>query len=139
MREKKTKTTVFRCIVTLRRLCLCYSWGSVFGVSSSPFHLMATTRHHTNKYRDKFPKIVGEIQRSLFVDDLNTGADSVSEGHELLSVSKRVFKEGGFNLRKFATNSTELHLLVESDEALADSTIESVKEASYQLIRHSEK
>ena len=103
----------------------------VFGVSSSPFHLMATTRHHTNKYRDKFPKIVSEIQRSLFVDDLNTGADSVSEGHELLSVSKRIFKEGGFNLRKFATNSTELRLLVESDEALADSTVESIKEASY--------
>ena len=88
----------------------------VFGMSSSPFHLMATTKHHTDKYRKKCPEIVSEIQRSLFVDDLNSGADTVKDASELYNVSKRIFKDGGFKLRKFATNSAELRAKVEKEE-----------------------
>ena len=102
----------------------------VFGVSSSPFHLMATTKHHTDKYREKYPKIVTEIQRSLFVDDLNSGADTVSEGYELYTVGKKIFKDAGMNLRKFATNSAELRAKIALDENLAEVKAD-VNESSY--------
>ena len=87
----------------------------VFGVTSSPFHLMATTKYHCDKYRHAYPEIVEEIQRSMFVDDLISGADSVSDEHTLFTTAKLIFKEGGFNLRKFATNSSELRSIIEAE------------------------
>ena len=41
----------------------------VFGVTSSPFHLLATFRHHLAKYSKHSFQEVEEILRSLYVDD----------------------------------------------------------------------
>ena len=103
--------------LTMLRFAVC-----VWGITSSPFHLLAITKHHTDKYKHLYPAIVKEIQRSLFVDDLTSGADTVREGYQLFITAKKIFKEGGFNLRKFVTNSPELRLLVDADESVTDST-----------------
>ena len=84
----------------------------VFGVTSSPFHLLATFRVHFDKYRERYPEIVNEIERALYVDDLNSGADEVEDGYEFFVAAKGIFQDGGFNLRKFATNSDELLKIV---------------------------
>ena len=44
----------------------------------------------------------------MYVDDLTCGADSEDEAYQLYAVSTRLFAEGGFNLRKFVTNSVLL-------------------------------
>ena len=80
----------------------------VFGVSSSPFLLNATISHHLNKYRDEHPESVEKLLNSLYVDDVTCGANTEDEAYQLFTVSNRIFAEGGFNLRKFVTNSLSL-------------------------------
>jgi len=78
---------------------------AVFGVSSSPFLLNATISHHLNKYRDRYPGLVETLLNSIYVDDVTCGVNTEEEAYQLYAVSTRLFVEGGFNLRKFMTNS----------------------------------
>ncbi|GFQ74539.1 integrase catalytic domain-containing protein [Trichonephila clavata] len=50
-----------------------------FGVSSSPFLLAATIRHHIEKYKQEFPGIVELLDRSFYVDDLISGGNEFEE------------------------------------------------------------
>ena len=45
----------------------------VFGVSSSPFLLNATVKHHIERYEEEDPGFVETFLRSIYVDDLSTG------------------------------------------------------------------
>lgn len=78
----------------------------VFGVSSSPFLLNATIRHHLKKYVSTMPDTVARISRSIYVDDVAYGADNEDQAYQLYLESKSLLMSGGFNLRKFVTNST---------------------------------
>jgi hypothetical protein len=51
----------------------------VFGVTSSPFILNATIRHHVNQYLLNDPEFVYELLRSLHVDDYASGCESILE------------------------------------------------------------
>ena len=73
----------------------------VFGVSSSPFLLNATIRHHLEHVRAK-PAIVKKLMRAFYVDDVVTGASNEDEAYSLYRISKDILRKGGFNLRKFA-------------------------------------
>ena len=81
----------------------------VFGVSSSPFLLNATIKHHMEKYGTEYPELVNLFMRSIYVDDVSYGADNEDTAFELYVKSKEILAEGGFNLRKFVTNSTKLN------------------------------
>ena len=56
------------------------------------------------------------IQKSLYVDDLLTGADNVQEGFELYQDSKELMAKGAFNLRKWNSNSNELLQFINNRE-----------------------
>lgn len=88
----------------------------VFGVSSSPFLLNATIRHHLKRYTSTHPKLVKRILESIYVDDVVSGAGTKEEAFTLYRESKAMLREGGFNLRKFNTNSTELRELIHREE-----------------------
>ena len=60
-------------LVTLR-----FAWV-VFSVSSSPFLLNATLQHHIERYRSSDPSFVDMFIRSIYVDDLTSGADTEEE------------------------------------------------------------
>ena len=60
----------------------------VFGVSSSPFLLNATVKHHPEGYKEKDPEYVETFQRSIYVDDLSSGGDTDEEAYELYIKSK---------------------------------------------------
>ena len=85
----------------------------VFGVASSPFLLNATLRHHMECYRSSDPTFVDKFIRSIYVDDLTSGAATEEEALELSVKAVSRLAEVGFNLRKFVTNSQTLqkHLL----------------------------
>ena len=89
----------------------------VFGVSSSPFLLNATIRHHLKKHVSTMPVTVARISRSIYVDDVAYGADSEHQAHQLYLESKSLLMSGGFNLRKFVTNSTPLQRKIDDQEA----------------------
>lgn len=87
-----------------------------FGVTSSPFLLNATVQHHLNQYAVSLPEAVQKISRSIYVDDIATGSDSENKAYQLYADSKVMLREGGFNLRKFLTNSSELQERIEESE-----------------------
>ena len=89
----------------------------VFGVSSSPFLLNATIRFHLEKYLESNGSLVRHLLDSTYVDDIITGGDTEDEVFELYTQSKEIFKEGGFNLRKFLTNSPHLQEKINLQES----------------------
>ena len=66
----------------------------VFGLSSNPFLLNATIRHHLKQFGDDHPEFV---QMLLYVDDTSFGAESDDGAFELFKNSKLLASEG-FNL-----------------------------------------
>ena len=69
-------------VITLRFTCV------VFGVSSSPFLLNATAQYHIQRYSSSYPEVVEKITRSIYVDDIISGADTVDHAYGLYSDSK---------------------------------------------------
>ena len=89
----------------------------MFGVSSSPFLLNGTIKYHIEQFQSVDPKFVAQFLRSIYVDDVVFGASSVQEAFELYSKSKTRLLEGGFNLRRFTTNSPDLRGRIIAAEA----------------------
>ena len=87
----------------------------IFGVSSSPFLLNATIRHHL-EHANADPETVNKLLRDFYVDDIVTGANNEDEAHELYHTAKTVLKKGGFNLRKFTSNSLILRSAINREE-----------------------
>ena len=76
-------------------------------MSSSPFLLNATIRQH----------LVEKLSKSFYVDDIVTGASDEDQAYHIYQASKEILKEGGFNLRKFCSNSAMLQMRIDVDEA----------------------
>ena len=89
----------------------------VFRVSSSPFLLNATVKHHVERYESEDPEFVETFLRSIYVDDVSSGGDTDEEAYQLYVKSKVRLAEGGFNLRKFVTNSPRLRKQIEDNES----------------------
>ena len=91
----------------------------VFGVSSSPFLLNATIRHHLEQFLSSHADVVQNLLRSTYVDDIVTGAESDDQAFNLYTDAKEILRTGGFNLRKFATSSPQLQQrITRAEEAL---------------------
>ena len=88
----------------------------VFGVSSSPFLLNATVRYHLEQFLDSHEAAVRRLLQSTYVDDIISGADSDEEAFELYTQAKSIFRQGGFNLRKFLSNSRTLQTRINAAE-----------------------
>ena len=56
------------------------------------------------------------IKKSIYIDDLLTGADNVQEGFELYQDSKELMAKGAFNLCKWNSNFSELLQLIKNKE-----------------------
>ena len=61
----------------------------VFGVSSSPFLLNATIKHHMDTYRTVDHDFVDKFLSSIYVDDLVIGSTDVNSAYEFYEKSKR--------------------------------------------------
>ena len=88
----------------------------VFGVSTSPFLLNATTRRHVEKYRDEDPLFVYNFNRSIYVDDLIFGAKT-EDALELFTKARLCVDKVGFTLRKFC-----IQLFESSDSCVTSRT-----------------
>lgn len=89
----------------------------VFGVSASPFLLNATVKYHLEQFLESNEVIVKRLLQSTYVDDVISGAKSEDEAFDLYTQSKEIFRQGGFNLRKFLTNSETLQTRIDFAEA----------------------
>ncbi|XP_003391348.1 PREDICTED: uncharacterized protein LOC100639084, partial [Amphimedon queenslandica] len=88
----------------------------MFGVSSSPFLLNATIQKHMQGFTKQYPYIVPKLLQATYVDDIITGARTETEAEELYTIGKKLLQKGGFNLRKFVSNSSELQKKISQKE-----------------------
>ena len=84
----------------------------------SPFLLNATVRYHLERFLDTNEAVVKRLLQSTYVDDIISGANSA---FELYTQSKEIFRQGGFNLRKFLSNSQALQARIDAAEQSLDS------------------
>ncbi|GFT66607.1 uncharacterized protein TNCV_2575051 [Trichonephila clavipes] len=71
-----------------------------FGVSSSPFLLAATIRHHIEKYQHELPHTVELLDRNFYVDDLISGGNEFEEALQTSRRAKNIMEAAGMDLRK---------------------------------------
>ena len=93
-----------------------------FGVSSSPFLLNATLKHHIETYQESDPEFTRKFLSSVYVDDVSLGSWSEESMYELYLKSKTRLSEAGFNLRKFVRNSDHLRERIHQNEHSSNST-----------------
>lgn len=56
---------------------------ALFGPIQSPFLLGGTLKQHLESLKDNYPEVVKEIMKSLYVDDIIGGMDTVRKGYNL--------------------------------------------------------
>ena len=80
---------------------------ALFGFTCSPFLLGGVVQHLVESCRDKYPEIVREIEKSLYVDDLISGGPTQAKAGTIKSASVEIFA-GTFELHKWQSNVKEL-------------------------------
>ena len=85
-----------------------------FGATSSPFLLQVTLKHHLeNEVEDR--DVAEALLPNLYVDDTVNSVDSDVEAANFWTKAVEIFQRGGFNLRKFQSNSQNLKITRENE------------------------
>ncbi|XP_017302793.2 uncharacterized protein LOC103517048 [Diaphorina citri] len=79
-----------------------------FGVASSPYHALRVIKQLTIDEGPKFPKAAEVLENDIYVDDVVTGASSISEACELREQLSNLLAAGGFELRKWSCSHPEV-------------------------------
>ena len=80
----------------------------LFGLALSPFRLAAVIKEHLQNCKLLNEKIVEEIERSLYVDYLISGGETIDAALQVKQSAKSVFNEATFELHKWHSNAREL-------------------------------
>ena len=81
---------------------------ALFGLTCSPFLLGGVVQHLLESCREKYPEIVREIGKSLYVDDLISGGPTQAKAETIKSASVEIFAKRTFELHKWHSNMKEL-------------------------------
>ncbi|XP_055308893.1 uncharacterized protein LOC129572817 [Sitodiplosis mosellana] len=87
-----------------------------FGVNISPFIAVATVQHHAKNEMENFPEACSIILNDSYMDDVSSGCDTVEEAIQRRAEITHVLQQGGFPLKKWASNSEELLESIPEDE-----------------------
>ena len=90
-----------------------------FGVSASSFVANMAVKQNALDFALEYPQAVTAVEKSFYVDDGLTGADSIEEAIQLQKQLQELFSRGGFTLRKW--NSSEAMVLQHVEPELRDS------------------
>ena len=88
----------------------------VFGLRPSPSILGATIKHRLRLFEQSEPEMAKLLKDSLYVDDLTTGEENDTKTFNVYKKSKEILAKGGFNLRKWHSNSANLLKLIKNYE-----------------------
>jgi hypothetical protein len=78
---------------------------NTYGLKSSPYISIRTLLELASRERLRFPRASAILERDLFVDDVCTGANSVEEALVLRDELVELLRTGGYELRKWLSNS----------------------------------
>ena len=76
------------------------------GTSTSAISFSSYNRRHD--CCQQYPKVVEEIERSLYVDDLISGGPTIPAAGQVKETSSDIFAQGGFTLHKWDSNARKL-------------------------------
>ena len=86
----------------------------VFGITSSPFLLNGTIKHHL-ALCDPSDNL-NRLKNDLYVDDVVSGCTTVEEGISFYEEASVIMSNAGFELRKWKTNNKELQNVFYTNE-----------------------
>jgi hypothetical protein len=95
---------------------------ALFGLGPSPFLLGGVIEQHLAGWSEKLPESVAEISRSLYVDDLISGAYNVTKAQDLKSDATKVFADASFELHKWHSNEPELEDYCQKPDIVEETT-----------------
>ena len=72
----------------------------VFGLTQSPFTLDASVQHHLKKYINEFKELIKQLMEDMYVNDLISGGNSVTDVKFLRDTAIQIFREAGFVLHE---------------------------------------
>ena len=103
---------------------------ALFGLTCSPFLLGGVVQHLLESCREKYPEIVREIERSLYVDDLISGGPTQAKAETIKSASVEIFAKGTFELHKWHSNVKGLETcsVPASEEETCEGAVRYLKE-----------
>ena len=78
----------------------------LFEAAPSPYLLNATIQHHLIKQNNWISE---DLQRSIYMDNVLTGTDTIAEALEYYTSSRNCFQKTGMNLRQWISNSPTLN------------------------------
>ena len=97
-----------------------YRWKSVvFGVTTSPFLLTATIRHHTMKYSESHPDTAGALLNDMYMDDFISGAQDEGTARKLAEEATFILQDAGLPLRRWMTNDVSLQAKLAPQEEIS--------------------
>ncbi|XP_068757952.1 uncharacterized protein [Montipora capricornis] len=103
---------------SLEVMALCFA-HVVFGVNFSPFILNDIIRHHLNTCLPVYSALARELLKTLYVDDYVSGNGDMNSAFKLSKEIKLCLKSGGFNMRKWSSNSESVLRLLKKKMKLA--------------------
>ena len=68
----------------------------------------STNAINSSLCREQYPKVVEEIEKSLYVDDSISGGPTIQAARQVKETSSDIFARGGFTLHKWDSNAREL-------------------------------
>ncbi|GFW35260.1 integrase catalytic domain-containing protein [Trichonephila clavipes] len=80
----------------------------MFGVNVSPFLLSATIKHPIENYREQYPAATEMLDTCLYVDDVISGADDISQALKVSKDAETIMKNASMKLRKWNSNDQTL-------------------------------
>ena len=85
---------------------------ALFGLTCSPFLLGGVLNEHLKSWKERYPHLVKELQKGLYVDNLMPGETTTTEVREKNTKAVEIFEDATFQLHKWHSNVETL----ESDE-----------------------
>ncbi|KAK3748960.1 hypothetical protein QZH41_006846 [Actinostola sp. cb2023] len=80
----------------------------LFGLAPSPFLLNGVIQQHLESLQLTYPESINEVRRSLYVDDLISGASTTDDAKKLKREAVEIFADAQFELQKWYSNEKEL-------------------------------
>ncbi|GFW41652.1 integrase catalytic domain-containing protein [Trichonephila clavipes] len=80
----------------------------MFGVNVSPFLLSATIKHDIENYREQYPAATEMLDTCLYVDDVISGADDISQALKVSKDAETIMKNVSMKLRKWNSSDQTL-------------------------------
>ena len=95
----------------------------LFELRPSPSILGGTIAHHLSLYKQSEPEMAALLEKSLYVDDLLSGAGDDEKALEIYHKSKRMMADGGFSLRKWNSYSPNVMSEISRSERSQEDSI----------------